>query len=354
MSNVVEVVNGIIDLIKKNIINKTNITVDVNIGDVDVKVTNSFHFNAGDEVILIDYDYNREGTPHYQIYEYARIKEIIDTYTIRLETPVLSTWLVSNSAFVQKTIGHSPLYEEKIYYGDRDVIPSEDMAVCVEPVSLSNEWIYIMGGLSVEYRMSIIIYGKDVETEEGMIILNKYADAIYNLFNTNLHIDINNYDSPLLSNVAAGSYSVIVEDNATNRTNFVPSSTIPDDEIYEVQDNDNIEIDLYCTDVHYNTPSAGKMTVDLSRNDPVLYGAEPLQHSYNILEFAVFRKHGRYFYDSRIDNTEYGTVQKGSAFIRAARLNWFGKEVEEYQFPQRSKGVDEFENIALSSSSSGD
>ena len=57
---------------------------------------------------------------------------------------------------------------DNVYYGDREVIPSTDMAIAVEPLSLSNEWIYLQGGLSEEYRVSIIVYGKDVETEEGM------------------------------------------------------------------------------------------------------------------------------------------------------------------------------------------
>jgi hypothetical protein len=332
---------------------KTNLVSNVLTGEVLVNVENSFHYRPGQEIVLIDYGYNEESSPHYHIYEYAQIKEVNNTHWITLSSPVESTtgWLVSNNAFIQKTIGHSILYSDRIYYGDREVIPTEEMAITVEPVSLSNEWIYIHGGLSEEYRILITIYGKDIETEEGMKILNLYSDAVYDLFNRNIHIDINNHFSPLLEDVSAGSNMVIVEDNATNREYFRISTSIPDDEVYEVQDNNGIEIDLYCTNVV--TPGDGRMYVYLNLNNPTLYGIQPLERSYSLSEYAVFMRHGtRYFYDSRIDGVDYGKVQKGSAFLRAATLNWFGKEVTEYQFPQQSHRLNYFKAIEYSSSSS--
>ena len=53
---------------------------------------------------------------------------------------------------------------------------------------------------------------------------------------------------------------------------------------------------------------------------------------------AVIRKKKRYTYDSRVENIEYGTVQKGSVFLKAAKLSWFGKETETFQFPQPGIG----------------
>ena len=98
------------------------------------------------------------------------------------------------------------------------------------------------------------------------------------------------------------------------------------------------------------------MRIYVSKTDPTMTGSvTPLQRAYNIKEYAVFKKHGRYFYDSRIDNIEYGMVQKGSAFLRAARLNWFGKEVQEIKFPQRSYKIPYFPVVSgslISSSSS--
>jgi hypothetical protein len=343
--SVVEVTEGIIDLIKKNMIAKSNLESSVLTGEILINVENSFHYNDGEEIVLIDFTYNTEGAPHHNVYEYAVIKEVNNTHWITLDQAIQDPnggWLISNNAFIQKTIGHSPLYDDRVYYGDREVIPTEDMAVTVEPLSLSNEWIYIHGGLSEEYRVGIIIYGKDIETEEGMKILNMYADSIYKLFNKSMHIDINNYDAPLVANVAAGTTTVIVENTSDNREYFQVSSVIPDDEVYEIQDNNGIEIDLFVSEV---STSDEYIYITVNQNDPAAYGIEPIARSYCVNEYAVFRRHGRYFYDSRIDNIEYGVVQKGSAFIRAARLNWFGKEVTEYRFPQRSLGVAYFKEI---------
>ena len=189
---VTEIIDGFIDLIQKNLIAKTNVVSDALAGEVLVNVENSFHYNSGEEIVIIDWGYNDSSSDHYQKYEYAVVKEVNNTHWITLSDEIQDPyggWLVSNNAFIQKTIGHSPLYDDRVYYGDREVIPTEDVAITVEPVSLSNEWIYLHGGMSEEYRVSIMIYGKDVETEEGMKVLNKYTDNVYNLFNKNIHLD---------------------------------------------------------------------------------------------------------------------------------------------------------------------
>lgn len=336
---IVDVVNGIRTLIRENLIARTNLISDVTTGDIEIQVTDSFHFNSGEEVLILDNDYNVEGTPHFDVYEYAVVDEVIDTHNIKLTSNVISNWTTANNSFIQKTIGHAPLYTDRVYYGDREVIPSEEMSITIEPTSLSNEWIFVQGGLSEEYRLSIIIYGKDVETEEGMIILNKYADALYLLFMNSLHIDLTNYDTPLVANVAAGTTTVVVPDTATNRETFLPTvhDSVTWANIYNIQDNVNVEIDLVITSV--STPGDGKMYIEVSKTFPPAYGTTPLEKSYSLSEYATFTKVGRYMYDSRVDNIEYATVQKGSAFIRAARLNWYGKETEIFTFPQHSLGV---------------
>jgi len=251
-----------------------------------------------------------------------------------------------------------------VFYGDREVIPTEEMAITLEPQSLSNEWIYLHGGLSEEYRVGIIIYGKDIDTEEGMKILNKYTDAVYDLFNRNIHIDIDSFDTPLYANVSAGVLSPVNGGNylyiskldpitgTDNTINIVPSMTLPSVNSYEIQDNYGVEIDLWVDKVEDSTDDitipADQLRLKIYLQDPIHYGTaikNSLQRSYSTAEFAVIRRNGRYFYDSRIDNIEYGLVQKGSAFIRAARLNWFGKEVTEHRFPQRSSGVPYFPEI---------
>ena len=343
-----EVIDGIIDLIDKNMIARTNVVSNVTTGDVLINVENSFHYEPKQEAILIDYGYNDTTSPHYNVYERIRIKEVNNTHWVTLYEPIISNWTVADQSFMQKTIGHDPLYTENVLYGDREVIPTTDIAITVEPVSLSNEWLYIQGGLSEEYRVSLMIYGKDVETEDGMVILGKYTDALYKLMMSELHIDINNYESPLMedtiSTVGTGNCGyIVVEDTSDNREMFVLSSSIPRGAVFDIQDNVQTHIDLSILDItYYVEDGRNLMRIDLDNE----IGA------YLLSEYAVFRRRRRYFYDTRVDSVDYGKVQKGSAFLRAATLSWWGKEIEEFQFPQRSKGVNYFNQIQLPSSSS--
>jgi hypothetical protein len=66
--------------------------------------------------------------------------------------------------------------------------------------------------------------------------------------------------------------------------------------------------------------------------------SRPLLWNYRVSDKAVLRRKWRYMYDSRISNTDFGPVQKGSAMLKAARLDWFGKETQEYTFPQVGMG----------------
>ena len=350
---VVEIVDGIIDLIRKNMIAQTPLTLDGVSGSTIIAVENSFQFADGQEIIFIDNGYNVPDDPHYQIFEYSRIKQVIDTTTVELFDELEGDWLISRGSFIQKTIGSSPLYTDRVYYGDRDVIPSEEMSITVEPLSMSNEWIYIQGGLSEEYRVSITVYGKDVNTEGGMRVLNKYVDALYLLFMSNIHIDINNYESPLLYDVNEGDTTVYVSDTIENREYFKLSSELTGDcdpfvgtpptiALYDVQDNKYTDIDMQVVDIQpAEHVDGGEMAITFNRPLLTRCQCDPTpDKQYLVSEYAVLRKQGRYIYDSRVDNLEYGLIQKGSAFIRAARLNWFGKEVEEFRFPQRLRGVD--------------
>jgi len=84
---VTEVIDGIIDLIDKNMIAKTNVASNVTAGDTLVNVENSFHYEPDQEAILIDYGYNDSSSPHYGVYEYIRIKEVNNTHWITLYDP---------------------------------------------------------------------------------------------------------------------------------------------------------------------------------------------------------------------------------------------------------------------------
>jgi len=326
------VTDGIIDLIKKNIIAKTDVVSDIAIGDTTISVYNSYRFHAGEEIVIIDFGYNQAGHVHYNSFEYAQIRKVNSTTSITLSSPVQSNWEISQKSFIQKTIGHSPLYEDNVLYGDREVIPVDDIAITVEPVSLGNEWLYLQGGLSQEYKLRIMIYGKSILSDEGRRILDRYSDAVYSLLNNNLHLDVNDYDTPLLVNYASGTNTITIEDTPENRENFVVFSP-PYPFSYVLQDNLGVSCWFKFID---RTISGGFITLTINGSFDTDFLSD---------EFAVVRRFGTYVYDSRADQVVFGQVSKGSAFLRAAEISWFGKIVKEHYFPQTSDGVNDFSKI---------
>ena len=66
--------------------------------------------------------------------------------------------------------------------------------------------------------------------------------------------------------------------------------------------------------------------------------SRPLFYNHMVSDKAILRRKWRYMYDSRVTDIEYGNVQKGSAILKGGRMNWFGKETQEYRFPQVGLG----------------
>ena len=324
------ITDGIIDLIKKNLIAKTALIEDANAGDVTISIYNAYRFNVNEEICLIDFGYNQEGHIHYNILEYARIKKINNTNSITLFEPLHSTWTISDYAFIQKTIAHSPLYEDNVLYGDREVISSEDITITVEPVSVSNEWMYLRGGLSQDFKIRIMIYGKSIDFEHGRRVLDKYSFSVYSLLNKNIHLSINDYDTPLIGNYIRNTNRVQIENNENNQKMFVSGSSTHD---YIMQDNLGSTCWFKVLNVNILNDDVIELIID-----------RVYDRDFTLNEFAVIRRLGQmYIYDSRADGINFGQVSKGSAFLRASEINWFGKYVKEHTFPQTSGRIQDFE-----------
>jgi hypothetical protein len=339
--NIEGIVDSVIDILKAELIAKTSLTADVNAGDTTISVVNSFHFYAGQEIVFIDYGYNDSTSAHYQIFEYSVVKSVTDTTTIVLTTPIISDWLVSAQSFIQKTIAHSPLYDHNVLYGDRGVIPTDEIAITIEPVSLSNEWIYLQGGLSEESRLTIVVYGKSVETEEGLRILNKYTKAVYDILNGSLHLNVNDFQAPLTRDISVNDTQFYICNTADNAENFV--TTTNGVETYAFQSNTTPK----CS--YYDITSTTVVGDELCLTTSCLLENEILKSDFGI---AIRLK--RYIYDSRVDNVTFGKIQKDSAVLRASELSWFGKEVNELSFPQLDRKTIDFDPDDLCSSSSSD
>ena len=334
---VVEVGQALVAIIKDNIIAKTATTANVASSATIVPVVNTFQFRPKEEVILIDNGYGVQASPHYKKFEYATLQSVSNTNAVVVSAPIVGDWTIANHTSMQKTIGHAPLYEQNVYYGDREVMPLDQMAVAVEPKSLGNEWMYLQGGLSEEYRFEINVYGRDIKMDEGKIIIDKYTDAIYQLLNENMHFNVDNYDAPILADANANATMVTVDDTPENRAQFVPYDPSTDHPTrfeypysFELQDNHHVSYWLQVTSVNY-----------VGGNIQVFFTPQ-ITDAFKVSEFAILKRVGRYIYDSRVDNVTYGAVQKGAAFLRMNQLSWYCKWVNEFTFPQTANNVKEF------------
>jgi hypothetical protein len=332
---------SIINLIKLNLIAKTDLISDANVGETEVQVYNTFRFRPNEEIVFIDWGYNQPEHEHYQVFEYSRIRHIADSNTVILHEPLHSNWTLDDKSFIQKTIGHSPLHESNVLYGDRDVIPANEIAITVESSGLTNEWMYIQGGLSEDLKCRIMIYGKSITTQEGKIILDKYSWALYQLLNNNIHLDLNDFYAPLQDDFLAGENTVTITDTDEHREMFKVGNN-PWPRSYQIQDN----IGGTCWfSINHVSEGGGYLFLSTSH----IYDRD-----FKMSDFAAIRKLGEYIYDSRSDSVNSGNVSKGSAILRAAEINWFGKRINEHLFVQQSLSVPNFplaDGVIIESSS---
>lgn len=304
-----QVCDGMIQLIVKNAGARTVLTSNAEPGDSVVVVDNTFHFKDGDQIVFMD---TNEGH-----LEYNSILKTLSTTQFSLVNQMQTEFLTSNTATLQKALGNVPLSENSVLFGDRDVIPNPELTITVDPVSMNQvEWMYLRGGLSLQYNLDIRVYAKLDNNEAAYRVVQKYGDYLFDLLINNLHLDIVNDETFLTGNVAANT-KIIPISNASGAF-----AVDLDSHRYEVQDNQHAETDFYIT-------AADANSVTLDRN--VFWG-------YNTSDKALFRRRVRYIWNALVPDIEYGFIQKGSQMYKACKLTWWGKEVNEIQFPQRTGG----------------
>lgn len=394
-------VDGMIDLLRVNLVANTVLTQDAHAGDAVLYVDNSRRFRKFDYILLMDNNSRQipvSGT--LEGVEFHRIAaEFEGTSILRLSEPLQKDFLVSDNARLQKTIKKAILYEKDILYGDRNVINSDGVAICVEPESKSQEWLAVRL-LGTDTRLSILVYvkcGGDSDSEAyAMRVCSSYADAINKLLLGNIHLDISLDEAQLVRDARVGDsgvyidcaiadnwlpdmecFDVEVQDNwganqlmkivdatgTSSSSSSSPSSTAVMSSASSVSSQSSSSSASQSSQSTLSSESSSWSSVSLldlkssssktsessslssistasTQGEPACWVQldRPLTHDFLVSDKAVIRKKKRYTYDSRVENIEYGMVQKGSVLMKAAKLAWFGKEAEAFQFPQPGLG----------------
>lgn len=383
------------ELFKRNLVAGTILLSDASSTDTILNIANTLRFEKGDEIIVMDDTcvWNEDANQRVGL-EFHTVEEVTDVSHLRLKLPLQKSFLLSDNGRIQKAIRNVPLYPKDIYFGDREAITWDYVAICVEPQAQLTEWLALGGLLSNEYRMSLMVYvrmaGSGEMEEYAQRTCIAYADAIENLLNGNIHLDLTVDEIPILVDVLPGDTSVWIDaDQAWNwGVDFCTQ--------YEVQDNYKQEWDLAIIPEHYNSETSSSSSSDSYRYSPQMSSSRtsdsssfsspssyssslfsssslsslsstssslhsstsssssrsslhdlpmvqiflnrPLEMHYRVKDKAVLRRKNRYMYDSRVTEIEYGLVQRKSVLLKAAKLSWFGKETQVFQFPQVGKG----------------
>ena len=422
-SSIEQIVDGIILFIKRYMIAGTYLTADAAAGDTAIQVNNSIRFRRGDQIAM--FSNTTVFNPDMNQYDGIEIHNIahdpVDTGEIFLKEPLGMAYTVANGGRLQKAIHGAILLEKDVYYGDREVIPFNQVAICVEPEGLTGEWIALHGMVSNEFRCAIMVYvkpkggGDNTEYQSSQELAqracNAYGKALYDMFLGNIHLDILVDEAPLVRNAKKGHNIVVI--SARDGRDWPPDPCMR----YEVQDNWTAEQDLALLDWFGTSSSSSSSSISatippstssssssssrnssssssgssssstvgrtssssspsspssinssssssssrnssssssdsssstqamVSSSSSSLEGgiyevriSRPLFYNHMVSDKAILRRKWRYMYDSRVTDIEYGNVQKGSAILKGGRMNWFGKETQEYRFPQVGLG----------------
>jgi len=231
------IIDGLIDILKVNLIANTVLTADGHIGDKVLHVDNSVRFRKGDYVLLMDNESTQASVSgDLTGIQFLKVtQDFQGTDILYIDTKLEKDYLVSNNARIQKTIKKAILYEKDVLYGDRQVINFDYIAICVEPETKSQDWLATRL-LGTDAKVSILVYVKygGPGDEEGyaMRVCSAYADAINKLLLGNIHLDIGIDEISLARDAHIGDRGVYIDcDEANNWTTGIECLD------YEVQDN---------------------------------------------------------------------------------------------------------------------
>jgi hypothetical protein len=329
-------------------------------------------------------------------------KDFQGTGVLHIGEAIQKDYLVSDHARIQKTIKKAILYEKDVLYGDRQVINMDYVAICVEPDSKSQEWLATrLLGTDTKMSILVYVKcgGLGDEEENAMRVCSAYADAINELLLGNIHLDISLDEVRLARDAHIGDTGVYIDCGVAD--DWLPGVECLDYEVqdnyganqllkiveegYHIQSSSSSSESSRSSSLLENASSVSSASNLLSESSessvsPMsssssswssqsLFPPEsssskssessslssissssslgdvcwvelsfPLTRDFLVEDKAVLRRKKRYTYDSRISDITYGMVQKSSTFMKAAKLSWFGKEAEAFNFPQPGLG----------------
>lgn len=290
-----EILPSLRTLLVEHLATSEVLTADMVPGSKLATIANTSRFRPGDEVFIM--------SAVTGVAEKNVVDEITDSFVLTMRDPTVPGWTVANSSIVQKAIGYQPL--KRVFMGDIRRIP-DFPAITIAQGNESNEW-WAIGATDHEYRITIRIYVQSHVFDDAEILLAKYAKVTREILMDHIHPIINSATEfhPLTFDLPAGGTVVSVADTST----FEVNGTV------FIRDAQPI-------------PSSGENIIRSILSPTDLELATPSPFTYLVSRQAEILKVNRYLYDTRPSEISYGYVPgAGGSLLRAAEINWFGKEV---------------------------
>jgi hypothetical protein len=277
-----------------HLMSRVPLRADLLIGQDTAEIDYATYFYPGQDVIV----------RNTSIGEGFVIESVADSHHVTFEKPATANWTVADSCVVER----SPEYHHLKYVlrGDPQVIPDYP-AITISPGSRSIEWQTLQATFE-EFTMDIYVYVLEDSQESSTDLLTQYADATTEVLMLNLFPEISAHTINPIAVYTVGDRVLDIGDT----TGFHAESVI------------------VIEDLKQREMKSVSRVLDASRIEV----ADPLALTWNssIDPFRLSRVI-RMISDSRVKSVEYGFVQKGSAFLKAAHISWYGKEMRDRKYP---------------------
>lgn len=267
------------------------LAADVAIGGKIVLVPNTSRFRIGDQIAFL--------SPTGQG-EFTLIEDIPDNITIVIAPGSTHGWTVAQGTYIVKSINNE--FIKGVYIGDIKMIPSFP-AITIDIESESNEW-FTLRQTSHEYKFRIRAYVLEDNFEKTNIYLLKLATQMREILLDHIRPIIDGISHPLTADLPAGNTIV----NVADTTGFVVGGPV------------------FIRDAHPR-PAQQESYVKSILSPTALEINLAAENDYLVSRQAEIIVVQRLLYDTRPESINYGVVNKGGTFCKAAEFSYFAKEM---------------------------
>lgn len=295
-----EILDALRRIVSRWVETVTPINQDLNPDDTIIYVDSTKRFQEGDEV-MVESAVESETS--------LVVDEIIDNTTLRLATPILNPWTVSQHIVLRKLI--NGMYVEGIYLGNPEVIPVFP-AITINGRNVNSEWM-TLDSTKERYEIELSTFVEAATQEDGLRFLMRLTKIIVQGLKANIFPLVNNYDiTQITAPVLAGDGVLQVADASVFNTPLTDiNAAYP-----RLSDARVILEDRWKSEETRVQRILGTNLIEI----------EPIAcMNFALTSNPIAIRPKRFIYNSWPATTEFGTINKGS-LLQASVIRWFAEE----------------------------